>query len=78
MSFEPARFDFSIPVRVNLYSDTQTRPSAAMKQAMVEAAMGDEQIFAIKIKVEHRNFVAGRHQFRNQARADITGATGHQ
>ena len=43
MSFEPARFDFSIPVRVNLYSDTQTRPSAAMKQAMVEAAMGDEQ-----------------------------------
>jgi threonine aldolase len=31
------------PVRVNLYSDTQTRPSAAMKQAMVRADVGDEQ-----------------------------------
>ncbi len=31
------------PVRVNLYSDTQTRPTAAMKQAMMEAEVGDEQ-----------------------------------
>ena len=31
------------PVRVNLYSDTQTRPSAAMKDAMVRAEVGDEQ-----------------------------------
>jgi threonine aldolase len=31
------------PVRVNLYSDTQTRPSAAMKAAMMEAEVGDEQ-----------------------------------
>jgi threonine aldolase len=31
------------PVRVNLYSDTQTRPSPAMKQAMMEAEVGDEQ-----------------------------------
>ena len=31
------------PVRVNLYSDTQTKPSAAMKQAMMEAEVGDEQ-----------------------------------
>ena len=31
------------PVRVNLYSDTQTRPTPAMKQAMMEAEMGDEQ-----------------------------------
>ena len=29
MTFEPQRFDFSIPVRVNLYSDTQTKPSPA-------------------------------------------------
>lgn len=43
MSYEPKRFDFSIPVRVNLYSDTQTRPTRAMKQAMLEADMGDEQ-----------------------------------
>ncbi len=43
MSYEPKRFDFSIPVRVNLYSDTQTRPTRAMKAAMMEADMGDEQ-----------------------------------
>jgi len=43
MSFEPKRFDFSIPVRVNLYSDTQSRPTRAMKDAMLNAEMGDEQ-----------------------------------
>ena len=32
-----------MPVRVNLFSDTQTRPSAAMKAAMMEAEVGDEQ-----------------------------------
>src|ERR1700761_2520954 len=31
------------PVRVNLYSDTQTRPSPAMKDAMNRAEVGDEQ-----------------------------------
>ncbi len=31
------------PVRVNLYSDTQTRPTAAMKDAMMRAEVGDEQ-----------------------------------
>jgi len=31
------------PVRINLYSDTQTRPSAAMKDAMMAAEVGDEQ-----------------------------------
>jgi threonine aldolase len=30
-------------VRINLYSDTQTRPTPAMKAAMMEAATGDEQ-----------------------------------
>jgi len=44
MSYEPHRFDFSIPVRVNLYSDTQTKPSRGMKQAMMEAEVGDEQV----------------------------------
>lgn len=40
----PARPDKSLPpVRVNLYSDTQTRPSPAMKAAMMEAEVGDEQ-----------------------------------
>ncbi len=43
MSYEPKRADFTRPVRINLYSDTQTRPSAAMKQAMLEAEVGDEQ-----------------------------------
>ncbi len=43
MSYEPKRADFSLPVRINLYSDTQTRPSRAMKEAMMDAEMGDEQ-----------------------------------
>lgn len=43
MSYEPKRFDFSVPVRVNLYSDTQSKPSPGMKQAMLDAEVGDEQ-----------------------------------
>jgi threonine aldolase len=43
MTYEPKRFDFSVPVRINLYSDTQTRPSRGMKEAMMAAEMGDEQ-----------------------------------
>jgi threonine aldolase len=43
MSYEPKRADFSLPVRINLYSDTQTRPSRAMKEAMLAAEVGDEQ-----------------------------------
>lgn len=31
------------PVRINLYSDTQTKPSAAMLDAMMRAEVGDEQ-----------------------------------
>ena len=42
--FAPLRHDPALPpVRVNLFSDTQTKPSLAMKQAMMEAAVGDEQ-----------------------------------
>jgi threonine aldolase len=44
MSYEPQRFDFSVPVRINLSSDTQTKPSRGMKQAMMEAEVGDEQM----------------------------------
>ncbi len=43
MAYAPARFDASIPVQVNLYSDTQTRPTPAMRAAMMEAEVGDEQ-----------------------------------
>ncbi len=44
MVYAPVRTDPSLPpVRVNLYSDTQTRPSAAMKDAMMRADVGDEQ-----------------------------------
>ena len=43
MTYEPKRADFSTPVRINLYSDTQSRPSRAMKEAMLEAEVGDEQ-----------------------------------
>ena len=32
--------------RVNLFSDTQTRPTTAMRRAMAEAEVGDEQRFA--------------------------------
>jgi threonine aldolase len=31
---------------INLYSDTQTRPTAAMREAMASAEVGDEQSFA--------------------------------
>lgn len=43
MSYEPKRADFSMPVRINLYSDTQSKPSRGMKEAMMAAEMGDEQ-----------------------------------
>ena len=43
MVHAPAPFDTAVPVRVNLYSDTQTKPSRAMKEAMMEAEVGDEQ-----------------------------------
>jgi len=32
-----------VPDRVNLYSDTQTRPTAAMRKVIAEAEVGDEQ-----------------------------------
>ncbi len=44
MVYAPVRPDRSLPpVRVNLYSDTQTRPSPGMKDAMMRAEVGDEQ-----------------------------------
>jgi threonine aldolase len=44
MVYAPVRPDPPLPpVRVNLYSDTQTKPSAAMKAAMILAEVGDEQ-----------------------------------
>ncbi len=44
MVYAPARTDPRLPpLRVNLYSDTQTKPSAAMKAAMMAAEVGDEQ-----------------------------------
>jgi threonine aldolase len=43
MSYEPKRDDFSVPVRIDLYSDTHSKPSRAMKEAMMDAPVGDEQ-----------------------------------
>src|SRR4051795_9272246 len=40
----PPRDPKAAPVRINLLSDTQTRPTAAMREAMVRAEVGDEQI----------------------------------
>ena len=43
MTFAPPPFRSPVPIRVNLFSDTQTRPSRPMKEAMMEAEVGDEQ-----------------------------------
>ncbi len=44
MTYAPPRPDPLLPpLAVNLYSDTQTKPSPAMKAAMLEAEVGDEQ-----------------------------------
>src|ERR1700710_2561858 len=43
MNHAPKRFDFSVPVRINLYSDTQSKPTPGMKDAMLSAEVGDEQ-----------------------------------
>jgi threonine aldolase len=40
----PSRDPKAVPVRVNLLSDTQTRPTPAMREAMARADVGDEQI----------------------------------
>ncbi|MBN8962890.1 MAG: threonine aldolase family protein [Rhizobiales bacterium] len=45
MAYTPPRFDTSLPpIRINLLSDTQTRPTPAMREAMARAEVGDEQI----------------------------------
>lgn len=40
----PPRDPKAPPVRINLLSDTQTRPTAGMREAMATAEVGDEQI----------------------------------
>jgi threonine aldolase len=40
----PPRDPSALPVRINLLSDTQTRPTPAMREAMARAEVGDEQI----------------------------------
>src|ERR1700736_37596 len=40
----PPRDPKQPPVRINLLSDTQTRPTPAMREAMARAEVGDEQI----------------------------------
>jgi threonine aldolase len=40
----PPRDPRQTPVRINLLSDTQTRPTPAMREAMAKAEVGDEQI----------------------------------
>ena len=44
MSFTPPPMPTNLPpVRINLYSDTQSKPTPAMKAAMMAAEVGDEQ-----------------------------------
>jgi threonine aldolase len=40
----PPRNPKAAPIRINLLSDTQTRPTPAMREAMARAEVGDEQI----------------------------------
>jgi len=45
MTYTPARPDpKATPVRINLLSDTQTRPTPAMREAMAWVDVGDEQV----------------------------------
>jgi threonine aldolase len=45
MTYTPARPDPKAPaIRINLLSDTQTRPTAGMREAMARAEVGDEQV----------------------------------
>jgi len=45
MVYTPVSSDKSLPpVRINLLSDTQTRPTPAMREAMARAEVGDEQL----------------------------------
>src|SRR5436309_11611288 len=45
MAYTPAPPNPELPpVRINLLSDTQTRPTAGMREAMARAEVGDEQI----------------------------------
>jgi threonine aldolase len=45
MAYTPAPTDpKQAPIRINLLSDTQTRPTPAMREAMARAEVGDEQI----------------------------------
>jgi threonine aldolase len=44
MAYTPVSSDKSLPpVRINLLSDTQTRPTPTMREAMARAEVGDEQ-----------------------------------
>ena len=40
----PPRDPTAAPVRINLLSDTQTRPTSGMREAIARAEVGDEQI----------------------------------
>lgn len=45
MAYTPVRRDPKAPpVRINLLSDTQTRPTPGMREAMARAEVGDEQV----------------------------------
>jgi threonine aldolase len=45
MAYTPVAQDTHLPpIRINLLSDTQTRPTPAMREAMARAEVGDEQL----------------------------------
>jgi threonine aldolase len=45
MVYAPAPLDPKLPpARINMLSDTQSRPTPAMREAMAHAEVGDEQV----------------------------------
>ena len=44
------------PVRINLLSDTQTKPTPAMREAMAQAEVGDEQVGLCDARTGYRFF----------------------
>jgi threonine aldolase len=67
MHYTPAPRDPKAdPIRINLLSDTQTRPTQAMREAMARAEVGDEQIGddpTVNLLCERVALLGGSRQF---------------
>ena len=70
MHYTPAPRDPKAdPIRINLLSDTQTRPTPAMREAMARAEVGDEQIGddpTVNLLCERVADLGARHRFAHR------------